>query len=93
MRKKINLFMLIFIVVTIPLRSYADENVMLSQIYIKDNCMDFFFFGEFDMSNVRVKVSNKAIEPIAGGFVIDRKIAIRTTVLLDVSTSFPKFSF
>lgn len=89
MRKKINLFMLIFIVVTIPLRSYADENVMLSQIYIKDNCMDFFFFGEFDMSNVRVKVSNKAIEPIAGGFVIDRKIAIRTTVLLDVSTSFP----
>jgi hypothetical protein len=67
----------------------AAENIALSQAYVTENHLDVFVNGSFDTLTPEVKISNQPAEMSVGGSVSDMGIAVRTTVLIDISTSMP----
>ncbi|MCX4357552.1 MAG: FHA domain-containing protein [Oscillospiraceae bacterium] len=59
------------------------------QTYIDDDKLDIVARGDFDLQSADVKVSNQQSEIAECGTVSEGKIRVRTTVLVDVSTSMP----
>lgn len=67
----------------------AEDNVLL-QGYTWENRADLYIFSDINMDTVTVNVSNQLAEIVDGGLLTDKGVTIRTTVLLDISTSMPR---
>jgi hypothetical protein len=65
------------------------EDLALSQVYVHERYMDVFVAGNMNPDSLSVKVSNQAAVVTDSGLPADKGVAVRTTVLLDISTSVP----
>ncbi|MDR1210352.1 MAG: FHA domain-containing protein [Clostridiales bacterium] len=86
------LFTFVFVLVSAlmaPLAVCRADGASLSQAYVWERNMDVFVAGEMDADNLIVKVSNQTAEITDGGFLSDKDVTVRATVLLDISTSMP----
>jgi len=68
---------------------YAEENDILSQAYTWGQDIDVFITGNMNSANIGCKVSNQAAEVVESGLLADKGITVKTTLLVDVSTSIP----
>lgn len=92
MKKKIFCFVLcsiIFSFMLSPVRAATESSCTLVQAYIDDDKLDIVARGDFDLQSANVKVSNRQSGIVECGSVSEGKIQVRTTVLVDVSTSMP----
>lgn len=67
----------------------AAEPTLLQGCAWEEN-MDVFVSGELDVGNIRVEVSRQTAEVLDSGRLADKGATIRTTILLDISTSMPQ---
>lgn len=89
--KKSLVLSVVFIIVAFQMSvCYAAGNTMLSQVYSWENHIDVFIKGDMNSDNISCKVSNQKAEVIESGFLADKGITVRTTLLLDISTSIPQ---
>ena len=68
---------------------YADDGPSLVQVYSYENTMDVFISGYINTDNASVKVANREAEVVSGGSLADMGVTVRTTLLIDISTSIP----
>lgn len=80
---------LVMLLVAPVTESGMGNDHVLMQAYIDEQDMDLFMSGEFDRQGLDIKVSNKETEIINSGFLSEANITVRTTVLVDISTSMP----
>ena len=80
---------IIFSFMLAPARAAAENSCTLMQTYMDDDKLDIVARGDFDLQSAGVKVSNRQSEIAECGSVSEGKIRVRTTVLVDVSTSIP----
>lgn len=93
MKNKIICFVLcsfIFSLMLAPVKAAAAVNsCTLMQAHIDEKVLDIIARGDFDPQNADVKVANRQSKVMEYGSVSEGKIRVRTTVLVDVSTSMP----
>lgn len=96
MKNKIIWFVLcsfIFSLMLASIRAAAEEgegsSCALVQAYIDENVLDIIARGDFDMQGAEVKVANRQSIITDSGYVSEGMIRVRTTFLLDISTSMP----
>jgi len=88
--KRLLIILFVFIVSVFPLSiCYAESNVELSQAYVWEQNIDVYITGSLNTGNLSCKVSNQTADVIGSGLLADRGITVRTTILLDISTSMP----
>ncbi|MEZ3438072.1 MAG: FHA domain-containing protein [Oscillospiraceae bacterium] len=80
---------IIFPFMLAPVSAATENSCTLMQTYIDDDKLDIVARGDFDLQSADVKVSNQQSEIAECGTVSEGKIRVRTTVLVDVSTSMP----
>lgn len=68
---------------------FASTNVTLSQAQINGKNIDLYLSTELDESTLSVKVANQSAEVFDSGTISNKEVTIRSTVLVDVSTSVP----
>lgn len=68
---------------------YADENMALSQIYTWDKYADVFLTQAMNGESLSCKVSNQTAEVVDSGLLADKGVTVKTTILIDSSTSVP----
>lgn len=68
---------------------FASTNVTLSQAQINGKNIDLYLSTELDESTLSVKVANQLAEVFDSGIISNEEVTIRSTVLVDVSTSVP----
>lgn len=69
--------------------AYGEESKKLSQAYTWEQNVDIFVEGELDSQNISCKISNQEAEIIESGLLTNVGATIRTTLLVDISTSIP----
>lgn len=93
MKNKIICFVLCSIIISlilVPIRAAAaSDSCTLMQAYIDKKVLDIIARGDFDLQSAEVKVANRQSKITDYGTVSEGNIHIRTTVLVDVSTSMP----
>lgn len=90
MKNKFFCFVLCSIIFMLaPVSAATESSCTLMQTYIDDDKLDIVARGDFDLQSADVKVSNRQSEIAECGTVSEGKIRVRTTVLVDVSTSMP----
>lgn len=92
MKNKIFCFVLcsiIFSFMSASAGAASESSCTLMQAYISDNKLDIIARGDFEFQSADVKVANRQSEIMECGFVSEGKIRVRTTILVDVSTSMP----
>ncbi len=67
----------------------AADPYTLMQAHIDNSQLDIIAFGGLDLQSADVKVSNKQAEITDYGTVSEGNVRVRTTVLVDISTSIP----
>lgn len=68
---------------------YAEGNAALIQGCAWEENMDLYIQGEIQVDALTCKVSNQTAEVLDGGLLTDKDVIVRTTLLLDISTSMP----
>lgn len=92
MKNKIIWFVLcsfIFSLMLVPARAEEVSSCSLAQAHIDENVLDIIARGDFDMDGAEVKVANRQSTITDGGYLSEGTVRVRTTILLDVSTSMP----
>lgn len=69
--------------------AWADEVNHVLQAYITEQTMNVFMDVKLNGDELRCSISNKSSEVISSGLLSDECVLIKTTVLIDVSTSIP----
>lgn len=72
-----------------PVSSAAGTPMLLQGCAWEDN-IDIFISGELRTDDIQFEVSKQVAEVIDGGLLADKGVTIRTTILLDISTSMPE---
>ncbi len=67
----------------------AETNMRLAQGYVNEEYLDLFFPNELDEESLSVKVANRETEFYDAGKLSEVEIAVKTTILIDNSTSMP----
>ena len=67
----------------------ANTSVLLQGCTWEEN-IDVFVSGEFETNDIQFEVSKQAAEVTDSGLLADKGVTIRTTILLDISTSMPQ---
>lgn len=67
----------------------AESSRTLMQAYIDEQYLDMFVTGGFSTQDLSVKAANKAAKVTESGLLSETDVTVRTTVLLDISTSMP----
>lgn len=88
-KRFITLLSAILIILALMLPIYADGGAVLSQVYSREQNMDIFIAGDMNADNLSVKVANRSAEVLESGLLTDCGGTVRTTVLVDISTSIP----
>ena len=68
---------------------YVQSNTVLSQACAWEQNIDVFVVGDMNVSGLGCRVSNQTAEVVDGGLLADKGVAVRTTILIDISTSMP----
>lgn len=68
---------------------YAESNVVLFQAYAWEQNIDVYVAGDMNPDNLSYRVSNQTAEIVGSGLLADGDITVRTTILIDISTSMP----
>ena len=68
---------------------YAESTVVLFQAYAWEQNVDVYVAGKMNPDNLSFRVSNQEAEVVDSGLLSDGDVTIRTTILLDISTSMP----
>lgn len=68
---------------------YAEENETLAQVYAWEQNMDVYLTGNLESDHLSCKISNQSAEIMDSGLLTDKNVAIRTTILVDISKSMP----
>ncbi len=93
MKNKVFFFVLCSIIFSLMLSSVkaaaADNSSTLMQAYMDSNRLDIIARGNFDLQKADVKVANRQSKITEYGSVSEGKVRVRTTVLVDISTSMP----
>lgn len=71
------------------INAMAESSGVLLQAYIGDRELNVIASGDFDLPNTEIRVANKQASITGGGLLSEGKVCVRTTVLVDVSTSMP----
>lgn len=66
-----------------------ETSSMFVQACIEDEMLDVFISGDLDLKSVSTKVSNQQAQIVSSGAISDGTVRVRTTVLVDISTSMP----
>lgn len=90
--KRIVLIFILALSMTVftQIAAFASSDTMLPQAYINENIMDLFLSTKLDGNGLSVKVANQEAKIYDNGTISDKKIDVRTTILVDISTSMPK---
>ncbi len=88
-KRFITLLFAILIVLALTLTASADGGAVLSQVYSHEQNMDIFIAGNMNSERLSVKVANRSAEILESGLLTDFGGTVRTTVLVDISTSIP----
>lgn len=72
--------------------SYGEESARFSQACAWEQNVDIFIEGELDSQNISCKISNQEAEIMESGLLTNVGATIRTTLLVDISTSIPSAS-
>ena len=88
-KRFITILSAILIILDLMLSVYADGGVAFSQVYSREQNMDIFIAGDMNADNLSVKVANRSAEVLESGLLTDCGGTVRTTVLVDISTSIP----
>lgn len=90
--KRIALIFILALSMTVftQIAAFASSDTMLPQAYINENIMDLFLSTKLDGNGLSVKVANQEAKIYDNGTISDKKIDVRTTILVDISTSMPK---
>ena len=88
-KRFITLLTAILIILALMLPVYADGGAVLSQVYSREQNMDIFIAGDMNADNLSVKVANRSAEVLESDLLTDCGGTVRTTVLVDISTSIP----
>ena len=70
--------------------SFAASSPVLLQGCAWEDNIDVFISGDLRVEDSQLAVSKQTAEVIDGGRLADKGVTIRTTVLLDISTSMPQ---
>lgn len=68
---------------------YAENEPVLIQGCPWEENIDIYVSGEINTDSLTCKISNQAAEIVDGGLLADKDVSVRTTILLDISTSMP----
>lgn len=68
---------------------YAQSDIVLSQACAWEQNIDVYIAGDMNTSDLSCKASNQTITVVDGGLLADKGVTVRTTILLDISTSIP----
>ena len=88
-KRFITLLSAILIICALMPAVYADGGAVLSQVYSHEQNMDIFIAGDLNANNISVKVANRNADVLERGLLTDCGGTVRTTVLVDISTSIP----
>lgn len=69
---------------------HGEESAVLSQAYAWEQNVDMYIAGEVNSDSLGCKCSNQGLEIVDSGLLADSGVTVRTTILLDISTSVPK---
>jgi len=69
--------------------AYASTELDVLQVYITEQTMTVFINDELRTEGLHILISNQSAEITSAGSLSDDSVLIRTTILLDVSTSMP----
>lgn len=73
----------------LSLNVYAAETAPLIQAFISEKNLDIFTKGSFDAGKLDVKAANREAEIVGSGTLAEKNISVKTTILIDISTSMP----
>lgn len=68
---------------------FAQDDIALSQACAWDQSIDIYIAGDINVESLSLKVSNQLAEVTDGGLLTDKGVTVRTTILIDISTSIP----
>lgn len=86
----ISLMMITFCISLCAPISLAANTPILLQGYAWEDNIDVFISGDLETDNIQFIVSKQAGEVTDSGCLADKGVTIRTTILLDISTSMPQ---
>lgn len=96
MKKIISCFITAAVSAALTLSSFVsafaevqETPTMFAQACIENETLDVFVSGGFDLQNISAKVSNQTANVTNIGLISEGGIHVRTTVLVDISTSMP----
>ena len=69
--------------------AYASTNITLTEAYMNEETLDLFTNDSFEEDGLTIKVANREADIINYGTIYTENISVRTTILLDISTSMP----
>lgn len=69
---------------------HGKESAVLAQAYAWEQNVDMYIAGEINPDSLGCKCSNQGLEIVDSGLLADSGVTVRTTILLDISTSMPK---
>ena len=87
----ISLMMITFCISLCAPISLAANTPILLQGYAWEDNIDVFISGDLETDNIQFIVSKQAGEVTDSGRLVDKGVTIRTTILLDISTSMPQY--
>ncbi len=88
--KKMMVLFTVFVVILLPTMSvYAGSDDLFCEAYAQDEEVDIYVKGKLNEENLSCKVSNKTADILSSGNLADAGVAVRTTILVDISTSVP----
>jgi hypothetical protein len=68
---------------------HANSNANVLQTYVEGQNMTVFANVRFASNRLRVAISNQSAEIIETGTLLDERVLIKTTILIDISASMP----
>lgn len=89
MKKRVIAFLIFILLLPFKKICFAAEDMEGFQSTCWENLVDVYVKKNLNLNNINVKVSNQAVEIIDGGFLSEKEVIVRTTILVDISKSIP----
>lgn len=91
-RRILGAFLALTMFLSICTFAYAASNDELLQAYVNEQSIDIFVSKAINSNDLNCKVSNKDAQILDAGLLANKGVTIRTTILIDNSTSIPTSS-
>lgn len=85
-KRLISVIAAVMISIVTSLTCFA-ESIKIVQANAKDDTIDVYLSGDIMANDISCAVSNQPVEIVNRGLLYDKDVTIRTTILVDISTS------